>query len=158
MIALSVAVAAYLTALAGLIFISGNRRLFCYYTAAKAAVSGGFLAVALLAFAVGGRRLGGRFWLLFAAMALCAAGDVLLGLANNGRGHPLKDLSAGAVLLWRGASGLLHLLRRAAAPVVVGPAAPPRADRHDNAAQQKGAAAAAPAAGARLRVQLSGGG
>ena len=61
MIALSVAVAAYLTALAGLIFISGNRRLFCCYTAAKAAVSGGFLAVALLAFAVGGRRLGGRF-------------------------------------------------------------------------------------------------
>ena len=41
MIALSVAVAAYLTALAGLIFISGNRRLFCCYTAAKAAVSEG---------------------------------------------------------------------------------------------------------------------
>lgn len=95
MTALSVAAALYLAALAALIFIAGNARLFRYYTAGKAAVSGGFLAVALLSFAVGGRSLGGRFWLLFGAMVLCAAGDVLLGLANNGRGIRSKTFLRG---------------------------------------------------------------
>ena len=95
MTALCAAAALYLTALAALIFIAGNRRLFRYYTAAKAVTSGGFLAVALLAFAVGRRALGWRFSLLLGAMALCAAGDVLLGLANNGRGIHSKTFLRG---------------------------------------------------------------
>lgn len=59
----------------------GHRR---WYTLAKGALSALFLLGAVLAWITGSRQHTSVFYLLLAALVLCAAGDVLLGLANSG--------------------------------------------------------------------------
>ena len=86
MVIISTAAAVYLVLLARLLQIAGSPRRFHRYTAAKTVASIGFLVVALLAQLIGRGGMGGHFWILFGAMLLCAAGDFLLGLANNGHG------------------------------------------------------------------------
>lgn len=105
MMLLSVAAAVYLAQLSLLLWVAYSEKQFHHYTAAKAATSAGFLLLALLAWLTGSRSLGPRFWLLFGAMVLCAAGDVLLGLANNGRGVHSKTFLKGLV-----AFGLAHVV------------------------------------------------
>lgn len=83
---ISTAAAIYLVLLARLLQIAGSPRRFHRYTAAKTTTSIGFLVVALLAYSLGQGGMGRRFWILFGAMLLCAVGDLLLGLANNGHG------------------------------------------------------------------------
>ncbi len=105
MIPLSIATAAYLAQLSLLLWVAYSDAQFHRYTAAKAVTSAGFLLVALLARLIGPRTMGPRFWLLFSAMVLCAAGDVLLGLANNGKGVHSKTFLKGLVCF-----GLAHVV------------------------------------------------
>ena len=68
-------------ALAVLVVIAYSRRSFHRYAAAKTAASAAFLITAAAGFAERG-GVGARGALLSACLALCFAGDVLLGLAN----------------------------------------------------------------------------
>lgn len=71
----------YLLALAGLLVVARRRR--SWYAAAKGICSGLFLVCALVAWFTGTQRAAGVFWQLWAALLLCALGDVLLGVANR---------------------------------------------------------------------------
>ncbi len=102
---ISTAAAVYLVLLARLLQIAGSPRRFHRYTAAKTVTSIGFLVVALLAQFIGRGGMGSRFWLLFLAMAFCAAGDLLLGLANNGHGIHSRTFFRGLVCF-----GAAHLI------------------------------------------------
>ena len=102
---ISTAAAVYLVLLARLLQIAGSPRRFHRYTAAKTVTSIGFLVVALLARFAGRGNGDPRFWLLFAAMVLCAAGDLLLGLANNGHGIHSRTFLRGLICF-----GVAHLV------------------------------------------------
>lgn len=80
-----------LLALAALLAAAYHKPWMKYYPWAKGAASLGFLLVALC------RADGsGYFWGLLACLALCAAGDVLLGLANVRAGFFSRFFLAGA--------------------------------------------------------------
>lgn len=71
----------YTVALAWLLWVARRNR--AHYALAKGVCSSLFLVVALVGFYLGNRQAPANFAFLFAALLLCAAGDVLLGLANK---------------------------------------------------------------------------
>lgn len=81
-----------LVALAFLLVTAYCRPLENYYPWGKAAASLGFLLVALCRFSGSAQA-----WGLLLCLFLCAAGDVLLGLANAHAGFFSRFFSAGAV-------------------------------------------------------------
>ena len=107
----------YLVLLGLLLQVAYDETLFARYAQAKAVVSGGFLLLALAAFAAGTRALGARFWLLLLALLLCAAGDVLLGLANTRGGGAQSPV----FLAGMGAFGAAHVAFCAFFGFAVGP-------------------------------------
>lgn len=88
-------IALSLGTLAFLVRIAYSRRRFYLYAAAKAAASAAFLVTAAAGLAVGGAAAG-PVWLLLAGLALCFAGDVLLGLANVHADYFGRFFAAGA--------------------------------------------------------------
>lgn len=87
----------YLALVALLLAVAYSKRLFCYYAAAKAAASTGFLLLAVLIWLLRGRQSGAFFWWILPSLALCLAGDVLLGLANTRGSQFSRYFLSGAV-------------------------------------------------------------
>lgn len=98
-----------LAALGFLLLAAYCRPLAKYYAFAKAAASLGFLLVALCR--LDGSHLGEG---MLACLALCAAGDVLLGLANAHAGFFSRFFSAGAVCFVLAHAGFCLLFGAAA--------------------------------------------
>ncbi|MEG0804187.1 MAG: lysoplasmalogenase family protein [Pygmaiobacter sp.] len=96
----------YFVLLGILITVGGSKRLFHHYPAAKTAASLGFLVLALAAFIGGGRTMPlSEFLVLFAALVLCAGGDILLGFANVCGGAHGRCFQAGVAVF-----GAAHLV------------------------------------------------
>lgn len=87
-----------------LLKVAATKHWFCYYAKAKTAASAGFLLVAAAALWQKRALPMQGSGLLVAALLLCAAGDVLLGLANLKDGPHGKFFKLGAA-----GFGLAHL-------------------------------------------------
>lgn len=87
--------AVYLAGLCGLLFVTRHRGR--YYAAAKGMLSALFVVVALLAYGLGERQNRGAFGIMLGALVLCAAGDILLGLANKAKKVRATPFLAGTI-------------------------------------------------------------
>ncbi len=83
----------YAVAVCALLYLSRRNRR--YYAPAKGVASALFVLVGVAAYFSGAQRTPGNFWLLLAALVLCAVGDVLLGLANRSKKVQAKPFLAG---------------------------------------------------------------
>lgn len=123
-IALTLCLAYALAALAGALAAAYHKPWQQYYPLAKALASAGFLLVALAhglprlapraSVLLPGAALSGPGWLggLMACLALCAAGDVLLGLANRHAGFFSRYFLAGAACFTAAHMGFCALFAR----------------------------------------------
>ncbi|MFV0412919.1 MAG: lysoplasmalogenase family protein, partial [Oscillospiraceae bacterium] len=84
----------YMAALLGLLLVA--RYAPKWYTLAKGSCSALLVLGGVLAYWQGQRQAAGNFGLLLGALALCMAGDILLGLANKSSPFAVKPFLAGA--------------------------------------------------------------
>lgn len=86
----------YFILLIVLIAVAYTPRLFCHYTLAKGILSCGFVVLSLLTHHLT-KANGLPYWPMLTSFLLAAAGDILIGVANNRFGEGASHSSVGLV-------------------------------------------------------------